>query len=266
MGVLNVTPDSFSDGGRYLDPQRAVEHALEMQEAGADMIDIGGESSRPVGAKEVPVEEELARVLPVLKELGRTLTVPISIDTRRARVARAALDAGASIINDINALSDLEMAPLAAKAKCAVVLMHMRGGPEDHMKFARYNDVVGEVSSYLLKRARFAIDAGISASRIIVDPGIGFAKNAAHNVALISNLPRIRALGYPVLIGASRKNFVRRISGASAEQLLFGTAAVDAIAVVNGASIVRVHEPGPARAVVAMAAAIKTGKIATPDA
>jgi dihydropteroate synthase len=261
MGVLNVTPDSFSDGGRSLDADRAVEHALEMQEAGADIIDIGGESTRPVGAKEIPVEEELGRVLPVLKKLGKLLRVPISIDTRRAQVARAALDEGAAIINDITALSDPEMAPVAAKAKCAVVLMHMRGGPEDHMKFARYNNVVGEVSSYLRGRARVAIEAGIAPPRIIVDPGIGFAKNASHNLELISNLPRICALGYPVLVGASRKSFVRRISGASAEQLLFGSAAVDAIAVANGASIVRVHEPGPARAAIAMAAAIATGKI-----
>ena len=265
MGVLNVTPDSFSDGGRFLDPGRAVAHALEMEAAGADLIDIGGESSRPVGAREVPVDEELARVMPVMRLLRGKLRVPISIDTRHAEVARAALDEGAAIINDISALADPMMASLAAQAKCSVILMHMRGGPADHIKFARYNNVVAEVTKFLAERARYAIANGIARSRIILDPGIGFAKNAFHNLELIRNLPRICALGYPVLIGTSRKSFVRKIAGATAESLLLGTAAIDAIAIAYGASIVRVHEPGPARAAVAMAAAISranfTGRI-----
>ena len=265
MGVLNVTPDSFSDGGRYLDPHSALAHALEMEAAGADLIDIGGESSRPVGAREVSVDEELARVMPVMRRLRGKLRVPISVDTRRAEVARAALDEGASIINDISALADPSMAALAAKVKCSVILMHMRGGPADHIKFARYNNVVVEVTKFLAERAGYAIANGIARSRIILDPGIGFAKNAYHNLELIRNLPRICALGYPVLIGTSRKTFVRKIAGASAEALLLGTAAIDAIAIANGASIVRVHEPGPARAAVAMAAAISranfTGRI-----
>jgi dihydropteroate synthase len=261
MGVLNVTPDSFSDGGRFLDPDRAVEHALEMVAAGADIIDIGGESTRPVGAREVAIDEELARVTPVLHRLKGKLRAPISIDTRHVEVARAALDEGAAIINDISALADPAMAALAAKAKCAVILMHMKGGPADHIKFARYNNVVDEVVKFLAARARYAIANGIAASRIILDPGIGFAKNAIHNLELLRNLPRICALGYPVLIGASRKNFVRKIAGPSAEQVLLGTAAVDAIAIANGASIIRVHEPGPARAAMAMASAIARGKI-----
>jgi len=259
MGILNITPDSFSDGGRFLDPDGAVAHALKMEAESADIIDIGGESTRPVGAREVPIAEELARVLPVLAKLAGKLRIPISIDTRRAEVARAALDAGAQIINDISALGDPAMARLAAKTKCAVVLMHMRGGLEDHMKFARYNNVVREVSSYLAQRARFAIAAGIPRSRIVLDPGIGFAKTAAHNLELIANLPRLCAMGYPILVGASRKTFVRRIAGASDDQLRFGTTAVDAIAIANGASIVRVHEVGPARAAVAMASAIAKG-------
>jgi dihydropteroate synthase len=259
MGILNVTPDSFSDGGRFLDPDRAVAHALEMQADGADIIDIGGESTRPIGAREVPIAEELERVLPVLAKLAGKLRIPISIDTRRAGVASAALDAGAQIINDISALGDPAMVQVAAKSKCAVVLMHMRGGPEDHIKFARYNNVVDEVSSYLAKRARFAIAAGIPRSRIILDPGIGFAKNAAHNLELIANLPRLCAMGYPILVGASRKTFVRKIAGASDDQMRFGTVAVDAIAIANGASIVRVHEVGPARAALAMASAIARG-------
>jgi dihydropteroate synthase len=257
MGVLNVTPDSFSDGGRYLDPGRAAAHALEMEAAGAAIIDIGGESTRPRSAREVPAEVELARVGPVLERLSGELHVPISIDTRKAVVARAALAAGASIINDVSALeADPEIAALAAEAKCAVVLMHMRGGPENHMKFARYKDVVREVSNYLAARARFALISGISRSRIILDPGIGFAKTASHNLAILGGLCRVCALGYPVLIGASRKNFVRRISGGGESDILFGTAAVNALAVAAGASIVRVHDPGPALAVVRMGIAI----------
>ena len=257
MGVLNVTPDSFSDGGRYLDPDRAVEHALAMEAAGADIIDVGGESSRPVGAVEVPVEVELERVTPVLERLGERLKVPISIDTRRAEVARVALDFGAAIINDITALQhDSAMAPLAARARCAVVLMHMRGGPANHIKFAHYRDVVLEVIDFLDKRAQSAQEAGIARSRIIVDPGLGFAKNAQHNLKLLAALPELCALGYPVLVGASRKTFVARISGASEQELEFGTAAANAIAIAAGASIVRVHDVGAGAAALRMAAAI----------
>ena len=257
MGVLNVTPDSFSDGGQYLDPDRVVARGLEMEAAGADIIDIGGESTRPVGARAVPVEVELERVAPVLARLGARLRVPFSIDTRRAAVARVALDSGATIINDITALtSDPTMTKLAADKKCAVVLMHMRGGPENHIKFARYRDVVREVTQYLDERARFAIAAGILRSRIIIDPGLGFAKNADHNLKLLRDLPTVCALGYPVLVGASRKSFVRKIAGESALELEYGTAAVNAFAVANGASILRVHEPAIAAAVVKMAAAL----------
>ncbi len=257
MGVLNVTPDSFSDGGRYLDPDRALDHALAMEAAGADLIDVGGESTRPVGACEVPVEVELERVAPVLARLGQRLRIPFSIDTRRAAVARLALDSGAAIINDVTALEhDPAMAQLAARAKCAVVLMHMRGGPADHIKFARYRDVVGEVSSYLAARAQFALGANIARSRIVLDPGLGFAKNSEHNLKLLAALPRLCALGYPVLVGASRKTFVARIAGAGERELEFGNAAVNAVAIVNGASIVRVHDPGAAASVVRMAAAL----------
>ncbi len=257
MGVLNVTPDSFSDGGRYLSSDRAVEHALAMEAAGADLIDVGGESTRPAGAREVPVEVELERVSRVLARLGKRLRVPLSIDTRRAVVARLAIESGAAIINDVTALEhDPEMARLAAQTKCAVVLMHMRGGPADHIKFARYRDVVLEVSNYLAERARFALRAGIARSRIVLDPGLGFAKNAAHNLKLLAALPALCALGYPVLVGASRKTFVARISGAGERELEFGTAAVNAVAIVNGASIVRVHDAAAAAAVVRMAAAM----------
>ncbi len=258
MGVLNVTPDSFSDGGRYLDPERAIEHALEMQEQGADIIDIGGESTRPVGARSVPVDEELRRLVPVLRGLARRLHVPVSIDTRKAQVARMAIEHGAAIINDVTALSyDPQMARLAAETGSAVVLMHMRGSPETHMRFARYRNVVIAVTGYLAARAKYAIRAGISPSRIIIDPGIGFAKTARHNLALLNALPVLCRLGYPVLVGTSRKSFIRRIAGGTPREIEFGTAAADALAVAAGASIVRVHDPGAARAAVRMAAAMR---------
>ncbi|HUA35140.1 MAG TPA: dihydropteroate synthase [Candidatus Binataceae bacterium] len=258
MGVLNVTPDSFSDGGRYLDPQRAVEHALEIEAAGASIIDVGGESTRPVGALEVPLEEEIARVKPVLERLGQKLRIPMSIDTRRSAVARIALDAGAYIINDVTALKgDTEMASVAARSKCAVVLMHMRGGPHNHARFARYRDVISEVREYLMRRARFAESSGIAKSRIILDPGIGFAKDAAHNFAILAGLPRLCALGYPILVGASRKRFVRSIAAGGERELTIAGAAADALAVASGASIVRVHDPAAAGAAVRMAEAVR---------
>ena len=178
MGVLNVTPDSFSDGGLYLDPRRAAEHALEMEAAGAAIIDIGAESTRPHGAREVPAEVEIERIAPVLRRLRGRLRVPISIDTRKAAVARVALDAGAAIVNDVSALdADPAMAPLVAARRCAVVLMHMRGGPADHMKIAHYRDVVSEVETALAARVRAAIRAGVAPSRIILDPAWGSPSN-----------------------------------------------------------------------------------------
>jgi dihydropteroate synthase len=233
-----------------------------MEAAGADVIDVGGESSRPVGAVEIPIEVELARVTPVLERLGKRLKVPISIDTRRAEVARVALESGAAIVNDITALEhDCAMAPLAARTKCAVVLMHMRGGPANHARFARYRNVVREVVEYLDARARFAAAAGVARSRIIVDPGLGFAKTAEHNLKLLAALPDLCALGYPVLVGASRKTFVARIAAgaaaiASEHDLDFGTAAVNALAVAAGASLVRVHDVNAGVAAVRMAAAV----------
>ncbi|MHB8381420.1 MAG: dihydropteroate synthase [Candidatus Binataceae bacterium] len=258
MGVLNVTPDSFSDGGRYIKPARAIEHALAMEADGADIIDIGGESTRPAGALTVALDEELRRVMPVVEALAAKLRVPISIDTRKSAVASRALAAGAAIINDVSAFEyDPAMAPVAARARAAVVLMHMRGGAEDHLKFTRYRDVASEVIAYLIARAESAIAAGVARSRIILDPGIGFAKTARHNLAMLNALPRLVAVGYPVLVGSSRKNFIRRIAGASEREVEFGTAAADAFAVAAGASIVRVHDPGAARAVVRMAAALR---------
>ncbi len=256
MGVLNVTPDSFSDGGRFFDRRRAVEHALEMAEAGAGIIDVGGESTRP-GARAVAIEDEIARVIPVVEELIARLKVPLSIDTRKSPVARAALQAGAAIINDVSGLTyDPALASVAAEQGAALVIMHMRGTPEVMMRLARYRDLAGEVCRFLRARAAVAERAGVRRSRIILDPGLGFAKTPAHNLELVASLPRICALGYPVLVGGSRKSFVRGIAGAGREELSFGSAAVGAIAVALGASIVRVHEPGPALAAVRMAAAI----------
>ncbi len=256
MGVLNVTPDSFSDGGRYLDTGRAVERALQMAREGAQIIDIGGESTRP-GAAEVPAEVECDRVLPVIGKLAGKLDRPISIDTRKALVAERALDAGAAMVNDVSAMTfDPEMAAVIARYRAAVVLMHMRGTPATMQRMARYGDVFGEVSRYLAQRARVAQSAGIAKSRIILDPGIGFAKQTSHNLKLLAGLPRLRRLGYPLLVGVSRKNFIRQIAGVGQEELIFGTAAAVSLAVVAGAAIVRVHDPGPIAAAVRVAAAI----------
>ncbi len=257
MGILNVTPDSFSDGGRYVDPGHAVEHAIEMVRAGAHIIDIGGESTRP-GADEVSSEDELSRVLPVIRALRGRVNRPISIDTRKASVARAALDEGATIVNDVSAMEfDPAMAKTVADARAAVILMHMRGTPATMMRLTRYRDVVSEVRAYLAGRARAATAAGIAQSRIILDPGIGFAKTETHNLQLISALPRLCELGYPVLVGVSRKRFVGGVAGESDTNLLFGTAAAVALAIAAGAAIVRVHDPGPMAAVVRMTAALR---------
>lgn len=261
MGVLNVTPDSFSDGGFYLDPDRAAAHALDMVNDGASIIDIGAESSRPSGAREVTLEAELARLVPVLQRLSGRLTVPISVETRKPEVARVALDRGAAIINDISALSHPEMAPLAAEWGCTVVLMHMKGGLEEHIRFASYHDVVAEVLTFLAERAAFAERAGIERSRIILDPGLGFSKTAEHNLALLASLDRFCQLGYPVLVGASRKRFIRKIAGTDHRDVLLGTNAVNALAVASGAAIIRVHEPKSAAVTARMAAAIAAARV-----
>ena len=255
MGILNVTPDSFSDGGRFLDPDRAVEHALAMEAAGAAIIDIGGESTR-WNAQPVAAEVELDRVLPVIEALRTTLKVPISIDTRKAVVASAALDEGAAIVNDVSGLIfDRAMPHAVAQADAALIVMHMRGVPATMDRLARYHDVVAEVRTFLQRQTAIALAAGVRRSRIIVDPGLSFAKKPRHNLELIGGLAKLGALGYPVLVGASRKRFVRRIVGDDDSAVLFGTAALNALAIAAGASIIRVHDPGPAVAVMKMAAA-----------
>ena len=256
MGILNVTPDSFSDGGRYLDPSEARDHAMQMEAEGAAIIDVGGESTRP-GAQEVPIAEEIQRVVPVIELLASRLRVPISIDTRKAEVARAALQAGAMIVNDVSGLAhDPEMLPLIGSTRAALVIMHSRAASDIANRDGRYRDVLLAVITFLRRQTALAVRNGVARSRIIVDPGLGFAKAARHNLQILVGLKRLVALGYPVLIGASRKRFVRQIAGGSDEDVRFGDAAVDAFALAAGASIVRVHEVAPAVAVARMVAAI----------
>lgn len=245
MGVVNVTPDSFSDGGRYLDPATAIAHALRLQAEGADILDIGGESTRP-GAAPVAAEEELRRVLPVIEGLGQT-GARISVDTAKAAVAEAALGAGASMVNDVTALrGDPEMAGLIAQAGADCCLMHMLGTPRTMQDDPRYVDVVSEVKEFLEERAAFAVAAGIDEERILIDPGIGFGKTAEHNLELLRRLDELLELGLPVLIGTSRKSFLGQLTGRQdPEQRLAGTIATCVLAYQRGASVFRVHDVAP---------------------
>jgi dihydropteroate synthase len=256
-GILNVTPDSFSDGGQYLAPDAAVARAEQMVAEGADVIDLGGESTRP-GASPVSEREELARVLPVLRRLRARLTVPISIDTYKAPVARVALAEGAAIINDISAgCFDDRMLGVAAASGVPIVLMHMQGTPASMQHTATYpdDDVVAAVTAFLDTRIAAARDAGVAAEHIILDPGIGFGKTTEHNLALIDQLDAIAALGHPVLIGPSRKRFLGAVTGADPGQRLEATAAAIAIGIDRGATHVRVHDVGPMVRVARMAEA-----------
>jgi len=242
MGILNVTPDSFSNGGRFLSPDAAVKRALIMEKEGADIIDVGGESSRP-GAEPVPVEEELRRVIPVLERLRGKLRIPISIDTTKAEVAEAALRAGASIVNDISALRfDPAMASVVAEFGAGLVLMHMLGTPKTMQQDPHYEDVVREVREFLAERALYAQSQGIPREAIAVDPGIGFGKTVEHNLELLRRLPELVELGFPVLVGPSRKSFIGAILGLGVEERLEGTLVACAVAVVRGADILRVHD------------------------
>ena len=243
MGILNVTPDSFSDGGRYSAVDAAVARALRMAEEGAEIIDVGGESTRP-GAAEVPADEEIRRVVPVIQKLRMATDAALSIDTSKAKVARAALDAGAEIINDVTALTaDKEMVKVAAQSKCGTVLMHMRGTPRTMQTDPRYDDVVREVGEYLADRISAARDGGIDADRIAVDPGIGFGKTPGHNWALVAALGRFADLGRPVLLGASRKSFLKDLPGCTEPAARDGaTAALTALGYSLGARVFRVHE------------------------
>ena len=241
MGVVNVTPDSFSDGGLYLDPERAIGHGRELAADGADVLDIGGESTRP-GAAEVSAEEEAARVVPVIEGLAGDGHA-VSIDTSKLAVAEAALDAGATWVNDITALRAApEIAALVAERGAELVLMHMQGSPRTMQDAPTYDDVVDDVKAFLAKRVAFAVGAGVAEERIWLDPGIGFGKTVEHNLELLRRLSELTELGRPLVIGTSRKAFIGRIGGAEVDQRLGGTIATCAIALANGASMLRVHD------------------------
>lgn len=260
MGIVNVTPDSFSDGGRYSRKDSAVAHARELVAAGADLLDVGGESTRP-GAQEVPVEEELARVIPVVEGI-RDLGVPISVDTRKAAVMRAAAAAGAHLINDVSALGhDPEALATVAEMGLPVCLMHMRGSPETMQDQVDYSDVVAEVRDYLAERAAACEAAGVAPDRIVLDPGIGFAKTVDQNLALLRDLPTLTALGYPVLVGGSRKSIIGKVLGREVGERQYGDCAVVAWSVAQGATLVRVHDVAAARDAARMTEALKAGRV-----
>jgi dihydropteroate synthase len=255
MGILNVTPDSFSDGGRFFKPEQAVRHGMEMAEQGADFIDVGGESTRP-GSEPLPVDEELRRVLPVIERLAKSVEVPISIDTYKSEVATRALNAGAVLVNDISGLHfDPRVADVAAAAKASLVLMHIKGTPRTMQLHPEYDDLVGEISTYLEEGVRIARGKGID--QIIVDPGIGFGKTLEHNLELLRRLEEFQHLGCPVLVGPSRKSFIGKLlGGLPAEERLEGTIAAVTLAVAHGANIVRVHDVQAMKRVVTVADAI----------
>jgi dihydropteroate synthase len=242
MGVVNVTPDSFSDGGQFLDPARAVDQALRLAADGADLLDVGGESTRP-GATPVEEEEEQRRVLAVVAEIARRTSVPISIDTTKAAVAQRALDAGAVIVNDISGLClDPRMVSVCARARAGVICMHMQGTPQTMQIAPHYDDVVREVADYLAGRLKTLEEIGIARERVVIDPGIGFGKTPAHNLALLQNIPQLRGLGRPVLIGHSRKRFLAKLLGRNLDEATSATIGVAVAAALRGADLLRVHD------------------------
>lgn len=255
MGILNVTPDSFSDGGRFAGFNHAIEHALSMIEAGAGIVDVGGESTRP-GARAVSESEEIDRVVPIIESLASLTPIPISVDTSKAGVIRAAARAGAAMVNDVRALRDEGALEAAAESSAAVCLMHMQGEPRTMQQDPRYEDVVTEVRDFLAERARACEAAGIGRERIVLDPGIGFGKRLEHNMRLLASLPDLRELGFPLLIGVSRKSMFGTLLGRPVEQRLPGSLAVATAAVLAGADIVRVHDVAETLDAVKTAAAL----------
>jgi dihydropteroate synthase len=257
MGILNVTPDSFSDGGLFYSQQKAIERGLEMAGEGADIIDIGGESTRP-GAKSVSAAIELKRVLPVIENLVKQVKIPISIDTKKAQIARMAVTAGAEIINDISALnSDKDMAMAVRETRAAVILMHMRGKPRNMQKGKLvYDNLMAEITDYLKKSSEKALKAGIEKDCLVIDPGIGFGKTPEDNYKIIKNLSQLKELGLPVMIGTSRKSFIGKVTGGEPNERIEGTAASVAAAIINGCHIVRVHDVAAMKKVAAVTDAI----------
>ncbi len=257
MGILNVTPDSFSDGGRFLDPDSAVRHGLELVEAGAAIVDVGGESSRP-GSRRIPADEELRRVLPVIRGLVAQSDCVISVDTMKSEVARRALDAGAHIVNDISAGRwDPEMFGVVAAYGAGMVLMHMQGEPETMQRNPEYGDVVKEVRDFLVARLGACVEAGIARDSVAVDPGIGFGKTLEHNLELLAAIQRLKEVGRPVVIGASRKSFIGLLTGREVGERLAGSLAVAAYCVLRGADILRVHDVAETRDVVELIQALR---------
>ncbi len=258
MGIVNVTPDSFSDGGSFMDHGRAIDHGLAMIDQGADILDIGGESTRP-GAEEISVLEERKRVIPVVAGISKQAQVPLSIDTTKAEVAAEALEAGAVVINDVSGLhGDPEMARLAARSGAGLVLMHMRGCPRTMKDRARYVDLVGEVISELEASVHVALEAGAAPETIVLDPGIGFAKDARQSLVLLRYLSEVRALGYPVLVGPSRKSFIGAVTGAPVDRRVPGTISSAVSAALSGARVIRVHDVEEAVQALRVADAIRT--------
>ncbi len=256
MGVLNITPDSFSDGGDFFSPELAVERAQQMVEDGADIIDIGGESTRP-GAATVTLEEELRRVIPVIETLRSSLTVPISIDTRKPEVMHAAVTAGAGLINDVNALQDEGALEVAAALNVPVCLMHMQGSPETMQDAPAYRDVVGEVIDFLKARVDACLGAGITRARILLDPGFGFGKTVEHNLQLLRHLDRLVARGLPVMVGLSRKSLIGKLLDLPIDQRLVPSITLAVVAVWQGAAIVRCHDVRETREAIRMCQAVR---------
>ena len=256
MGIVNVTPDSFSDAGQFLDASAAIEHGRRLAGEGADLLDVGGESTRP-GAQAIDAEGECQRVLPVIEALAGELEVPISIDTSKAAVARAAVEAGATILNDVTALrGDPDMAAVAADERLPVVLMHMQGSPRTMQKQPHYDDLMAEIVAYLRRSMALAVQAGVPEDQLVVDPGIGFGKTVEQNLQIVAELPQLRSLGQPILLGTSRKSFIGAITGADVTDRLFGTAATVAVGISRGAHIVRVHDVAQMRRVAQMTDAL----------
>jgi dihydropteroate synthase len=263
VGIVNVTPDSFSDGGQFLDPDRAISHALRLRDDGADLVDVGGESTRP-GAGAVAPEDELARVIPVVDALARA-GVAVSVDTMKPQVMRAAIDAGAAMVNDVNAFRAPGAIDAVARSRVGVCAMHMKGTPRDMQADPRYADVVAEVAAYLRERTAALEAAGVAADRIVIDPGFGFGKTMAHNLALLRALPALASLGFPVLAGLSRKRTLGEITGRPAGERAAASVAAALLAVQNGARLVRVHDVRETVDAIKVWTALGTGHNSTKD-
>jgi dihydropteroate synthase len=241
MGIVNVTPNSFSDGGKFSSTNLAIEHALKLVEEGADILDIGGESTRP-NATPVSLQEELDRVIPVIEALSKQVNIPISIDTYKPQVMQAAISAGASMVNDVRALQEGGALEVVAKTKVGVCLMHMQGTPQTMQTNPHYNDVVNDVKAFLQARLQASIDAGVGVSRIMLDPGFGFGKTREHNIALLQNLESFADLGQPLLVGLSRKSVLGQMTGNDVDARLYASIAASVLAAQKGAKILRVHD------------------------